>query len=81
MSKPLAGKRYFHALGERTQTLYEGRLVMLSGAMRAAGMANVPLWAKNAFVDGWFGVQLRRRPAWTEAEEKFSCSRAEAEHT
>lgn len=79
MSKPLAGKRYFHALGERMRARYPTD--MLGPTMRLAGMARVPLWAQNGFVDGWFGVKLRRRPAWTESgNTKFSASAAERDH-
>lgn len=70
MSKPLAGKRYFHALGnrfggERGHRTRRG----LAAIMSQAGMDGCPLWARNAFVDGFFGVELRRRPAWTEREQ------------
>lgn len=55
MAKPLAGYRYFYALGERNHAhglkLAKVRLDAL------------PLWASNAYVRGHFGAGIRRLPA------------------
>jgi hypothetical protein len=61
MKRALTGKRFFHAAGQAWAG--QGQNLRTSDR-RTAGM---PLWARNAFVEGVMGVELRRRPAFTEA--------------
>lgn len=56
--KPLAGKRFFHAQGMQWRGIGQN--------VRTGHYGGMPLWARNAFVDGCMGVQLIRRPAHTE---------------
>ena len=37
--------------------------------LRTAHFGGMPLWARNAFTEGCMGVELIRRPAWTEKEK------------
>jgi hypothetical protein len=60
VSKPLAGKRYFNARGASHAA--RGRRLATAGTE----FKGMPLWARNAFVDGFFGLGVRRRPAWVE---------------
>lgn len=52
MAKPSAGKRYFHALGAAAADR-GWRLAMID-------MRGMPLWARNATVNGFFSVDARR---------------------
>ena len=61
MSNPLAGKRYFHAKGMQWKAMGQN--------LRTAHFGGMPLWARNAFTEGCMGVELIRRPAWTEKEK------------
>lgn len=54
MSRALAGKRYFHALGAAAADR-GWRLCMID-------MRGMPLWARNATVNGFFKTDPRR---WT----------------
>lgn len=62
MSKKLAGKRFFAAMGES----WKGRGRKLR---HASIIDNLPQWARNAFADGYFLGRAYRRPAWTERDD------------
>ena len=50
--KPLAGARYFHALGVRQRAN--------RASMSVLAPHTWPLWARNAYAQGRIGVGLRR---------------------
>lgn len=53
MSKPLAGKRWFYALGQsdRMKGLLNPRK-----AYRSQVPGYLPDWAKSAYIRGWFQI-------------------------
>lgn len=59
MAKRLAGKRYFHAIGAAAADR-GWRLAMID-------MRGMPLWARNATVNGFFKTDPRR---WTDVHQR-----------